>query len=155
MNDTNLLPLSETEVAYLAGLIDGEGCIRLQAQRTNKGKYYSFTVSMSIAMVCNPCPLPELHDKLGGTLSVWDRKKDGWKDCYRWALYGAKLVPLLQAILPYLKVKHKQCVLAIQYLNWRATYGRKLGEKGRKIADAFHQKFLALNKRGRTLQTTS
>ena len=109
--------ISETDVAYIAGLFDGEGCVQVKkytekkknhkSRKNPKGKGYRTTytnrISMEIAMT-DESVIYWVHDVLGGgSVRVKPRKglrKNGtkfltqyvWRVTYREAYQVAKLL---------------------------------------------------------------
>ena len=103
--------ISETDVAYIAGLFDGEGCVQVkqyvEKKKKHKGKGYRTTkvwrVNMEIAMT-DESVIYWVHDILGvGSVRIKPRKglrKDGtkfltqyvWRVTYRDAYQVAKLL---------------------------------------------------------------
>ena len=89
--------LGETEIAYIAGLFDGEGSIHIkrgwEKKKKHKGKGYRMSNSMRLSMeitMTDESVLLWVHEVLGvGTLTKKPRKglrKDGTKYLmqYRW-----------------------------------------------------------------------
>ena len=110
---------SATDWAYLAGLIDGEGCIRIEG-----GVYSSrrFSGTPTVALTNSSSKMIDwVLDKFGGHLY---RKKR--RTC--WDIYwlGKAVIPILEGIYPYLTAKKDQAEIVLAY--------RKLVEKsGRKV----------------------
>ena len=110
--------ISETDVAYIAGLFDGEGCVQVkqytEKKKKHKGKGYRTTkvwrVNMEIAMT-DESVIYWVHDVLGvGSVRIKPRKglrKDVtkfltqyvWRCSFRDAYQVAKL------LWPYAKTK--------------------------------------------------
>ena len=91
--------LTRTFLAYIAGLLDGEGCLRL------KGSVEEVSITS-----CYPHHLCRIRSKFGGTLRHFP-PKDQRRGCYRLVLYGPKALFLLEKILPYLQEKRYQALL--------------------------------------------
>ena len=87
--------ISETDVAYIAGLFDGEGCVQVkqyvEKKKKHKGKGYRtakvWRVNMEIAMT-DESVIYWVHDILGvGSVRIKPRKgfrKDGTKYLMQW-----------------------------------------------------------------------
>ena len=85
--------VSETDIAYLAGLFDGEGNIQykqyMRQRRNNEKPYPTWSIRMEVAMT-DESTIRYMHEVLGvGTLTKKPRKglrKDGTKYLmqYRW-----------------------------------------------------------------------
>ncbi len=108
MKPPNLRHLSTEEIAYLAGIVDGEGSIII---RNNKWQTVFLVVgNTSLALI------DWLGDICGATYEVG--KKNGGlskKPIDTWrCLRTSNIVELLRAMLPYLKIKKEQAEKAIQ-----------------------------------------
>ena len=94
------LPIEQTELAYLGGLIDGDGCI---TRRNPIRGYWSVKVSMMDKEI-----IDWLTANVGGTEST-QQKKNRTRLLYAWHLSRqAHVREFLLAIAPYLKVHAKQ-----------------------------------------------
>jgi|WetSurMetagenome_2_1015567.scaffolds.fasta_scaffold147365_1 hypothetical protein len=109
--------LTETEVAYLAGLIDGEGTIgmgRTSARTGDQGVRYR--VTLTVAATTDMDLVSWLSSKLGvGVYRVGTPKsykhKQGW--CFK--LSEGPAEQLLARALPCLVVKKRQAELFLRY----------------------------------------
>lgn len=102
---------------YIAGLVDGEGCIDVQVSkhRANSENPY-IRPRLRIAMAENAYPVLEiLHANHGGQLHKRNRKSSNpnWMDAYAWGLHGKQCRPFLQNIVKHLILKHEQAKLCI------------------------------------------
>lgn len=97
------------DLAYLAGIIDGEGSIRFREGRPFVAVYNTNTDLMDW-----------LFRKTGRAGKVTDRR--GRLPCYTWQVAGANdLLALCQALRPYLVVKLDDANRVLQHL--RQKYG--------------------------------
>ena len=99
------IPIEKAELGYIAGLIDGEGCLT-----KNNGRW-----RLQIAMTDEP--VINWLGKMGGT--VRERSVKGNRQrCWRWlVMRQVELRILLLALLPYLMVKHDQATKVLNELN--------------------------------------
>lgn len=102
---------------YVAGLIDGEGCIDLQItyHKDYPGRpYISPRLRVSMAEAAKPV-LEIFNANFGGGLSKRPRKFDNpnWQDAWEWSLHGKSLRPVLQNLVNHLIVKKEQAKLLI------------------------------------------
>lgn len=111
---------SEPLIGYLAGLIDGEGCIyigRTYAKaitgRKPDSRQYLF-LSVSITSTTLPLML-WLKDNFGGSFRSKRVRKQGWKECYGWRLMSQQAAGLLRRVLPYLIIKKEQAEVALEF----------------------------------------
>ncbi len=105
--------MTESEIAYLAGIVDGEGCIminRFKCARTIHG--YQYRVIMEITM-CE-------GDTIKYLASVFDRPietrtlKSG-KTAYKIIWRNQPAANVLTLILPYLRGKRAQAVACLEF----------------------------------------
>ena len=103
--------MNQNDIAYMAGLFDGEGCVtinqRWQLKKGKKKKYKFWNIRMEISMTDEDV-IRWVHEVLKvGTVTIrrptksWIGKKTQWRwrCCFRDALYVAKL------LWPYAQVK--------------------------------------------------
>ena len=105
----------ETDLAYAAGIMDGEGsiCIRRHVYKTGVHNIPSFTVYAEIRMT-NWEAVSFVYDTFGGHLTEKGLTKKG-KIIYDWKIYSKKAVCFLEMIKPYLKCKHRQAAIAASF----------------------------------------
>ena len=93
------IPREKIKLAYLAGLFDGGGCLRI-----NKEKRVEITITNTDLEV-----ISWIKEEFGGRITTQDRKEYGWKICYKVEIKKTKDVfKLLNALLPYLITKRKK-----------------------------------------------
>lgn len=111
-------PKSEV-LAYLAGIIDGEGCISLHERKDRRSCHGQIQVQMS-----NPQAVNLLRDLFGGNFGLWQRpNRPEHADQYKWAATGKRAAVVCETLLPYLRVKKAQALnlIALQKLNKRIS----------------------------------
>lgn len=109
---------SETDIAYMAGLIDGEGTISIA---TTKG---SHRVRPFIEITnTDPLMIRWLQQYF------WQKVRKGETDLHRPVfkvhLTGYGIIPFLERIKPYLTAKKIQCSLLIAFINLRQNQNWK------------------------------
>ena len=101
--------LTKLEVAYLAGIIDGEGCIGL-AWRTKK--YVTPTLQVGNT---NYDLIEWLVGITGSCYFVPERRdKPNWKDRYLWRCAGMQARELIRMTYPFLIVKKRQARVVLK-----------------------------------------
>jgi hypothetical protein len=110
----NLAPvnLSDTDAAYIAGLIDGEGCITYR-EKYPKVSIYNTSKEL-IEWIQKTLGLGTIH------LDVRRKGKERWKPCYT---YGTSnfhdIYALLSRVLPYLKIKREKAIDVLRLIEKR------------------------------------
>jgi hypothetical protein len=115
---------------YIAGLVDGEGCIDFQCHvdhKTDKPRLY-LVPRLRIAMAAVGKDLLELIKiQLGGSLWLKNRSKNpNWQDAYYWQVSGKLMRPVLQNIVNHLVLKQEQARLCIWWID--RCMGRQLSK---------------------------
>jgi len=107
--------LTDVEKAYLAGFIDGEGCLTIKNGGPNcpNGR-----IQLNIYNT-NEVILRYIRDKVGfGCVYVGTKEgkyNSKAKTCWRYEVAACQCFVLLSSLLPYLRVKREQAELLLQY----------------------------------------
>jgi hypothetical protein len=110
-------------VAWAAGLIDGEGCIRV-----NKIGGGSAVLAIIVSMT-NAAAIRRLQAIFGG--AVRGRKaRQGCLPQFAWEAFGQNAVLVLRAIAPHLTVKRQQAELGVAFYE-RVSAAPRVGPKNR------------------------
>jgi hypothetical protein len=116
------------ERAWQAGIIDGEGCITISKQmregRPSPAYRPMITVTNTDRRLIQP-----FSDAWGGALyhRPDSRKNLMWADSWTWYCPRTAVVPFLKSILPYLRGKHEQAKLLIDFTSRCKTFPRSKG----------------------------
>lgn len=129
--------------AYAAGLIDGEGCIRIQKQK-NKLAYIP-VVQVSMSDKARGI-LVGMQKEFGGNLYSQDFHQEKWSKQTTWRVNGAEAVAFLRKVLPNLMLKPRQAELALSLDKMRLQQGWT--KKTRRIAEEMKQEMHSLNAKG-------
>lgn len=119
---------SIAEIAYLAGLVDGEGCFYIG--RTKQGKYgngYQWHSLLKITS-CDERLIVWLENTFGGSKDSryrWTSKKAFCRPVFNWQATGEMLDYLLPKIKPYLIIKKPHCEVMIKYRLTSKNIGSK------------------------------
>lgn len=117
--------LSKTELAYIAGFLDGDGSLMLQLKKRSSSKIgWRFMGTICLYQdTRHEDPLFWIQHKIG--IGYISRRKDGITEL---RINGFKQIKtLLLELLPYLRFKHIQAVAVIDALNiLSSTEQRKL-----------------------------
>lgn len=118
--------MKKIDIAYLAGIIDGDGCISIQKNSGVK------SYRVIITVVQRDMPLIEyLFETFGGSVNAISVNRKFKKDYYlRWVITDKKAHTLLKLCLPYLKLKKKQAFIAYNLLKLKRFKGAKQDKRG-------------------------
>lgn len=104
---------------YLAGILDGEGTLRINKMKPNPKFHIAhtrYTAGMSVGMVDKE-PIDLLAKHLGGSVCIERAPSEGRRPIYRWAVSGRKSVfRALCLVLPYLRVKRPQAEILLDFI---------------------------------------
>lgn len=145
--------MKEIEIGYLAGIIDGEGCVyvnRRKASGRRKTPGYSVKVVVSITAyslvewfithaeltsICNFQPKGNRKEKW---VCTWNNSKAEW---------------ILNTVLPHLVIKKRQAILGLELLTHLRTTpierGKAISDSVVEYRESIKQQLSELNFRGR------
>lgn len=125
------------EVAYLAGLFDGEGCVTIRKMFYKPKHQYQALLSV---MMCSEKAVKLFFERWGGSFVERDRKPSEWKVCWQWSVTGTKTIFILEELLPYLVVKRDEAVVALAFEKYRQKLVLSLPRGGpqRRYPDSYH-----------------
>jgi hypothetical protein len=142
--------LSVAELAYAAGIIDGEGSIGLAKTRRRGQAAPNWNVRLEVAST-DWRLLSWLRNTfdLGAIGNVHSRA--GWRPCGRWTVHKRAAGEVIQAVRPYLVIKAEQADIALAFRasieakrsSLRLTLGQQLER------DELRDRLRTLNQRGR------
>lgn len=120
------------ELAYTAGLIDGEGHIIIyKDNRQNNPKYRTKNPTYILIVGCcntDSRAIDFLFDRWGACRQTRGRQRENWKRVYEWTIQSNKALEFLKEIEPYLIIKKEKAQLAIEFQTGMEWY-----KKGRKF----------------------
>lgn len=100
--------LSEEDLAYLAGLVDGEGTITIGQNRGFLNPYLNITNTS-----------PQLLKWMKQKVSVGSIYEKNHGEAWEWRINGYGILPALEQIKPYLVVKRLQAESLIAFIKER------------------------------------
>ena len=142
--------MTETNLAYAAGLIDGEGSIHIEV---TKGKWYAPRMCLGMTLPAK-IVMETYHRQYGGTIRVMRAATEKWEEAWMWYVHGPDAVRFLTDILPYLRIKKRHAELAIRVgqirdnLPKRKNGQAKWTEEAREECARIKMAVAALNKKG-------
>lgn len=123
------MPWEPITLAYMAGIIDGEGTISIfTSTHSTKGHKARAYCPRLCAYNNNPALMIWLVENFGGRARIVKRDRDRWNVSYIWEISRLAAVPIVAAILPYLVLKREQAEL---FLKFRETIHGATNKWGR------------------------
>lgn len=109
----NTITPSESDYAYLAGLIDSEGCFRIKKWKPiNKPNHvYAIVVEIGNTKISI---MPWLIERFGGS-AIYMAAKKNTRASAKWTLSAAALYEILPKIRQFLTIKQEVCDLLIEF----------------------------------------
>lgn len=104
-----------TDLAYIAGLIDGEGTVGIYKKNPIKPTHkvaYRERVAISNS---NTEVLDYIHQFFPGCIAKNTRYSDKHSPMFRLEYHVLKARPILEACLPYMRIKKKQAEMVLAY----------------------------------------
>ena len=129
-------------LAYVAGFVDGEGCINFARSRKQ-------TFPRLLVVNTNRAILGKLKDRFGGDIQP-QAKHNGWKQAYQWRISNGKCVECLKNISPWIEIKKPQLALV---LAWDAARPGKGNRQDQELMALLSDKLHGLNSYGELAMT--
>lgn len=98
-----------TDIAYIAGFFDGEGCIRIKKASQGGSSYYIWVAITN----SNKSILEFVKTIFDGQIRKAERTPN--KDIYHFLITSAEAIDMLEVLLSFLKEKKEQAELAIYF----------------------------------------
>jgi len=105
------------DLAWAAGIIDGEGSIFImKQQRKDRERGHNYILRISVQST-DPYMTKELGKLFpDGAIFSQDRyKSENWSDTLKWQVNGRRAVNVLKQILPFMRVKQDQAKMAVDF----------------------------------------
>ena len=150
------MPYTQSDLAYIAGILDGEGYIGLvkateirRQRRVDNNITHSFRPTVRVNMVSDVA-INFIQTLFGGNLyenpecppqrHQWDLQMTNRNDCKR----------ILEAILPFLKLKKRQAEILLSFIALRDSKPKTNASGGNYTQDEWRywEELKKLNKRG-------
>jgi len=124
----------ETDWAYAAGFIDGEGCIAIVRSFVPKRNLYSYSVHVVVAN-CDRSVLDWMQSIWGGWVVPVSERAGPARRAWNWrAPTGTSAEQFLTGLRPWLRIKGPQCANALAMIDLLRP-GRRLG-KGHRLPES-------------------
>jgi len=101
--------VQDWELAYMAGIVDGEGCLYINP--------HTWSVGITISMK-DKLPLQLFQDVFGGDIKSRPRRSTrtpNWRHLWSWSMGGRRATWLIDLLIPFLRNKKSQAELALRF----------------------------------------
>ena len=118
------VPSTAIDLAYAAGIVDGEGCIWAKFDMNKQGM--STFLQLQITM-CSENVVAWFAQTFGGSVYIQQPKSFNYRAKFTWQIRGRQVGIVLSSLIPYLKEKKQRAYLAIELseILGRSTPGRR------------------------------
>lgn len=147
----NMKKVSELQLAYLAGFVDGEGhitALKTKSKRVDWNDSYSPDFGLTNT---NREILEHVRKLTGfGNIKSKSKGKPNWKPAWELDFDAIETQILLERLLPYLIVKKRQAELLLELMNKKMKLGsrRVISVDEQVEKDLLYEEIRELNKRG-------
>lgn len=119
-DDVSQLTLSTEELAYIAGLFDGEGTVTISSYRASRYGGTQRRILMVMLSSTDRSIIDCLRETFDGSLTITKAHNNN-KEIYRWTLSARMAADFLYIVLPYLRIKREHAILGLE---WQSTVRR-------------------------------
>ena len=130
-----------TDLAYLAGIIDGEGTITIFVDK--RGRDFRTLCITN----CNRDMLAWVETTFGGRVYEVKRVRDYWSRGYQWNVGPLVAENILEACMPYLKIKQEHARIFLEYGQTKHRYGRSMPSAVKELRVSLRDQIRVLNQR--------
>jgi DNA modification methylase len=115
--------------AWLAALVDGEGCMTVMEANNGEKTATSFPPILQVKM-CDPECVEHANDITGfkQCLRQDSPSRGGKRETFQWRIAGRRAADIVAEIYPYLRIKRKQAVILWNHQLVRDSYETKRGQ---------------------------
>lgn len=136
--------LSDIELAYIAGIIDGEGCVGIHKCPDKRGYSRLHYLYLCISNN-NPIVIDYFQSKLGGNITK-RKSHPEWNPNYKWFIRSGKAEEVLSIVLPFLLIKKEQAKVGIEFSKIKSsTQGKRLSVEEWNLREEYYLKIKELN----------
>lgn len=146
----------QLELAYMAGIVDGEGSISVKTESLAR----PYTIYLNVTNT-NYEMIKMFEHRFGGKVRKrnWSKKNfekcKNWKDCYEWCLTKNLAAKAIAKLFPYIRIKKRQAILVLRAFSIKQKYPAALARwkptihaKKLKVLAKIKERCKKLNKRG-------
>lgn len=118
---------SVADLAWLAGIIDGEGSIFIMKQgRTDRERQFNYILRISVQSTDGIMAKECLNITGEGACFDQATQRENNSNTYKWQVSGKRAKHVLENILPFLRVKKDQAAAAIDFQNTTKKHWRQM-----------------------------
>ena len=128
---------SLSDLAYCAGLMDGEGCITLSKDGDTNYRLRIKITSTDYSV------LEWLQEHFGGSINLSRKESEYNKEAWDWICRTEDQVVFLFGILPYTIIKRAQIIEALNY-HFEKQNGGKMTEDEFALRSAYYERLKAM-----------
>jgi len=106
--------LSDGQIGWLAGIIDGEGSIAIHRMNESTTAVAGIRHRLDLSIVnTNRDMILLIQAWFGGSFWIKNKKDNNpnHKKCYRWRIEGLNCIPIIKMVYPYLIIKKTQAMI--------------------------------------------
>jgi hypothetical protein len=141
--------LTDKEIGYISGIIDGEGsiCLHKCVWKTRNGIYYRPFIKIANT---NLQVLKFIQSKLDcGSIEMDRLDTEAWKACYTLRFSANMIRQFLPIIIDSLIIKKEQALLLVEFLNMsKRGLSRNFKKNNDNLYVGFYNRIKSLNHRG-------
>jgi hypothetical protein len=137
----------KAKFGYLAGILDGEGCLTIGAGRRETGviNYNPIVLVQNTSREL----IEWLQSRFGGQVYLSKKETEKTKTAWMWRITQKKAIEnLLLAVLPYLVIKREQAKILLAFV-------RLTPEANSRLRQTYWQQLRILNSRGKSVTTNT
>ncbi len=112
------------QLVYLAGIVDGEGCLTSNKTSQNGRFRPRFTVTSTFQPLIAWCKM-----LWGGKYYVTHPKNTKKKTSYTWIVHTNQAIELIKCLLPYLKIKKREAKVFISFFKTDVLTSQRLAKE--------------------------
>ncbi len=140
--------IKSVDLAYAAGIMDGDGCITIAKQlapRDKRGYGYSLIVNLRNT---DPKAANWLLEHFGGSVCHIPSKNPKWKRLYGWQVTSKKALSFLTQIKSHLILKKDRASIAVEFQSRRRIRKKGKTDHAFMLDESDYNQMKKLNKRG-------
>lgn len=116
--------ISDVQLAWAAGIIDGEGCLHISRARPNRGAgavspSYSFYLKVTMGHRPTVERLQSIFAAAGCPGSIQSVTQWRFNPAYSWLLASRKAIDVIRLVRPYLVTKAAEADIAEEFMSLR------------------------------------